>query len=123
MVTPTMSRETSEQRLERLHGVLAQIDIEFKGNEAIEQAEELCFKLSRAIIEQAKTSNVKHKNRALTIFHDSYHIHKDKHGSYKGFVNSVDYAKLMSERYLFCYEEAMRYLNKHIEILPTKVKK
>jgi len=101
-----------EQRLVKLQEVLTQIDGEFKGVEAIEQSEELYNKLWHAVRQQAKASSLQHASRALTIFHDSYHIHKDKHGSYKGFMGSVEYAKLMNERYLFCYEQAMKYLNK-----------
>jgi hypothetical protein len=100
-----------EQRLAKLQTIISQIENEDRGAEAVERSEELYDKLWHSIRNHAKGLDMQHASRALTIFHDSYHIHKEKHGSYKGFIGSEDYAKLMNERYLFCYEEAMKYLN------------
>lgn len=103
-----------EGRIAKLHIVLAQIASEHRGVKAIEDAEQLYEKLWHAVREHTKTAPVEHASRALAIFHDSYHVHRDKYGSYKGFCGSEDYGKLMAERYLFCYEQAMKYLGKHV---------
>ena len=75
-----------EQRLTKLHIVLTQIDSEFAGIKAIDEAEELYMKFAHAVREHAKASDVQHANKALTIFHDSYHIHKERFGSFKSFM-------------------------------------
>lgn len=103
-----------EERLAKLQDVLSQIDSEHKGIEAVERAEQLYEKLWHSIREHAKTAKVENASRAIFIFHDAYHVHREKHGSYKGMINTEEYGKLMSERYLFCYEQAMKYLGKHI---------
>ena len=111
---PVALPQNLEQRLAKLQDVLAQIDSEFKGIKVIEEAEELYEKLHHAIREQARGADMLHAHRALIIFHESYNVHKVKHGSYKHFIGSGEYGKLMAERYLFCYEQALKHLGKHI---------
>jgi len=101
-----------EERMEQLDGILSSLGKKDDEISRVIKPEIVNKELLLAILGRSGEYAVEDIANAISIFHDSYHVHKEQHGSFRDIYEDRDYIKLMNERYLFCYEEAMKFLNR-----------
>jgi len=80
----------------------------------MKQLERITREYYKEIIDQTASLSRYKRYQALSVFFDSYVVHKKMYGSFKNYLGN-EYIKKMSSRYEFMFERAMDYIRKEKE--------